>query len=266
MTTTTKDPLQHLFNAGYTPETAQAAVARLDDIAAAIDRLRLASAEEFERAYAVKRALGSLGCYLFNNHLEPWERVFALEGTLGALMRRWARRYFGRFTPETMTLVRYLLGNHRYTSENLPKIVTHLIGARAIARLLDGRVCVRGPHLAQGDNVFGIRQDGSQFRRYVRVCVPQVYVVPRELARRARGANPRRDPARVREHQPRRSIEVRGPRHAELRGSAADRHGVLPVARARMTPAASARRCSLPCRSHRLDVGQCRIVHREGVI
>jgi hypothetical protein len=40
---------------------------------------------------------------------------------------------------------------------------------------------VRGCHLAVGDNVFSLRQDGRQYRRYQKVAVPEVFPITRSL-------------------------------------------------------------------------------------
>lgn len=180
---TTAELLQTLFNAGFTDDTAAQALAQLDAIERIARRLKIGTLEEFNRVYELKRFVGRLGCYAFNNHLEATDRVWAIEGVIGRAMSRWARGFDRRqVSPEARTLVRYLLWQKRYPSENLAKIVERLIAERAIFRKPGtDEVHVRGCHLAVGDNVFSYRQDGSQYRRYQKVVVPEVFPVNRSL-------------------------------------------------------------------------------------
>jgi len=101
--------------------------------------------------------------------------VAALEGALGTRLTRFARRY-APISPEAKSLVRYLLWGRRFRDLDLGRVLERLVAERAIFRHA-GRIYVRGVHLAVGDNVFGVRADGSEYRRTVRVCVPQVYPV-----------------------------------------------------------------------------------------
>jgi len=183
MTTATIEPLQALFNAGFTDEPAAQALAELDAIERVASRLKIGTLEEFNRAYELKRFVGRLACYAFNNRLEVSDRIWAIDGVIGRAMSRWARAVDRRqVSPEARTLVRYLLWRKRYPSENLEKIVDRLIAERAIFRKLGtDEVYVRGCHLAVGDNVFSYRQDGSQYRRYQKVAVPEVFPINRSL-------------------------------------------------------------------------------------
>lgn len=177
---TTTEPLQGLFNAGFTAETAMEALAHLDAIERVARRLKIGTAEDFGRVYELKRFVGRLACYAFNNRLETTNRVWAIEGVIGCAMGRWARAlYCRRVSPEARTLVRYVLWHKR---ENLAKIIDRLIAERAIFRKPGtNAVFVRGCHLAVGDNVFSLRQDGSQYRRYQKVAVPEVFPINRSL-------------------------------------------------------------------------------------
>ena len=103
----------------------------------------------------------------------------ALEGALGTRLTRFARRY-APISPEAKSLVRYLLWGRRFRDLDLGRVIERLLAERAILRH-EGRVYVRGLHLAVGDNVFGRRADGSQYRLSVRVCVPQVYPVQQPI-------------------------------------------------------------------------------------
>ncbi|MGH7338861.1 MAG: hypothetical protein ACREKH_00060 [Candidatus Rokuibacteriota bacterium] len=115
--------------------------------------------------------------------LDVNDRVWAIEGVIGHATGRWARAFYVRqVSPEARTLVRCLLWRKRYPIENLAKIVDRLIAERAIFRKpgTDG-IYLRGCHLAVGDNVFSYRPDGSQYRRYQKVAVPEVFPVNRGL-------------------------------------------------------------------------------------
>lgn len=183
MTTATTDPFRTLFNGGFTDETAAQAVAQLDAIERVARRLKIGTVEEFNRVYELKRFVARLVCYTFNNRLDLNDRVWAIEGVIGRAMSRWARAFYRRqVSPEARTLVRYLLWRKRYPSENLAKIVDRLIAERAMFRKSGtDDVYVRGCHLAVGDNVFAYRQDGSQYRRYQQVAVPEVFPLNRDL-------------------------------------------------------------------------------------
>jgi hypothetical protein len=180
---TTTEPFQALFNAGFTDETAAEALRPLDAIERIARRLKIGTIEEFARVYELKSFVGRLACYAFNNRLEATDRVWAIEGVIGRAMSQWARAFYRRqVSPEARTLVRYLLWRKRYASENLAKIVDRLIAERAIFRKSEtDDVYVRGCHLAVGDNVFSYRQDGSQYRRYQKVAVPEVFPINRSL-------------------------------------------------------------------------------------
>ncbi|MEK7863253.1 MAG: hypothetical protein AAB295_08320, partial [Chloroflexota bacterium] len=135
MTSVTTDPLQALFNAGFTDATAAQALAQLDAIERVARRLRIGTLEEFNRVYALKGFVARLACYTFNNYLDLNDRVGAIEGVIGRALSRWARAFYGRqVSAEARTLVRYLLWRKRYPSENLAKIVDRLIAERAIFR------------------------------------------------------------------------------------------------------------------------------------
>jgi hypothetical protein len=107
---TTTEPLQTLFTAGFTDETAAEALAHLDAIERIARRLTIGTVEDFNRVYELKRFVGRLACYAFNNRLEVTDRVWAIEGVIGRAMSRWARAFYCRqVSPEARTLVRYLL-------------------------------------------------------------------------------------------------------------------------------------------------------------
>lgn len=91
MTTTTTEPLQALFNAGFTEESAAQALAELDAIERAARRLKIGTLEEFTRVHELKGFIGRLACYAFNNRLEVSDRVWAIDGAIGRAMSRWAR-------------------------------------------------------------------------------------------------------------------------------------------------------------------------------
>lgn len=179
----TTAPLQTLFDAGFTDETAAQGLARLDAIERVARRLKIGTVDEFNRVSELKQFVGRLACYAFNNRLDVTGRVGAIEGIIGRAMSRWARAFYrSQVSPEARTLVRYFLWHKRYPSENLAKIVDRLIAERAIFRRSGtDEVYVRGCHLAVGDNVFSFRQDGSQYRRYQKVAVPEVFSINRSL-------------------------------------------------------------------------------------
>ncbi len=52
---TTTEPLQTLFNAGFTDETAAEALVRLDAIERVARRLKIGTVEDFNRVYELKR-------------------------------------------------------------------------------------------------------------------------------------------------------------------------------------------------------------------
>jgi hypothetical protein len=183
MTSTTLEPLQTLLNGGFTDETAAQALAQLHAIERVARRLTIGTLDEFTRAYELKGFVTRLACYTFNNRLDVNTRVWAIDGAIGRAMSRWARAFYGRqVSPEARTLVRYLLWRKQYPGENLPKIVDRLVTERATFRKPGtDEVYVRGCHLAVGDNVFSYRQDGSQYRRYQKVVVPEIFPINRTL-------------------------------------------------------------------------------------
>lgn len=170
--------LKELFSAGFTEAMAAQTLQELGGLESVVTRMTIRTQHDFERAWRIKGFVGALWCYLFNHgHAEAERRVAALEGRLGRALTAFARRYY-RVSPEANALVRYLLWPTRYyASEDLHRIVERLLGERAIFRPADqpDEVMVRGPHLASADNVTSFRADGSQFRRYATVCVPQAY-------------------------------------------------------------------------------------------
>lgn len=181
------EPFEHLARGGLSDDQADELFATLPELEARLRRFSCASEEAYRRGYAVKGLLSRLVCYTFNLRHPAFERVAALEGTLGAKLTRFARRYSTRISPEARSLVRYLLWSRRFQDLDLGRVIERLLAERAILRH-EGRIYVRGLHLAVGDNTFGVRADGSQYRLTQRVCVPQVYpvqqAIPRELAAR----------------------------------------------------------------------------------
>lgn len=190
MTTATLDlpePFERLARGGLSDAQADEILAALPELDARVRRFACASEEDFRRGYAAKGLLTRLACYTFNLGHPAFQQVAALEGALGGHLTRFARRYSTRISPEARSLVRYLLWTRRFRDLDLGLVIERLVAEQAILRHAD-QIYVRGLHLAVGDNVFGIRADGSQYRLTARACVPQVYPVqqsiPPELAAR----------------------------------------------------------------------------------
>ena len=151
-----------------------------DQFSDMVQKVKVKSVEDYEKAMSLKSVLSSMYCYTFNHDKkEDFEKFSNLEGDLGKKLAKFARN-FARVHGETASLVRYLChqGGWSYRNENVKEIIRHLTANNCLFKNESGAFFVTGLHLAVGDNVFGVsRRTGRDYRLYVKTCVIQAFYV-----------------------------------------------------------------------------------------
>lgn len=158
-------------------ETRENWLTKLDKIKKIAEEIKVRTFEEYDKAMNLKKVIGSLFCYCFNNKKDLYNEVGNTEDIVGRKLFNFVKRKVSK-NPDVKAVCRYLLSMRYYPSQNEEKIFNFLLEHDVLRREKDrDTILVVGLHGKVGDNVFTMDNRGRHHRQYVESCALQAIYI-----------------------------------------------------------------------------------------